>query len=133
VRSPTRVLAASTLGFEALVVFFAGLVAKDLSSLSTGAALGLTGGLALACLVTAGLLRHRAGYAVGWVLQVAVVGLGFWVPVMFALGGVFGLLWFLALRLGRQAEADALARHAAAQQTPESPQAQPAQEGTAER
>jgi hypothetical protein len=113
VRSPTRILAASTLGFEALVVFFAGLVAKDLSSLSTGAALGLTGGLALACLVTAGLLRHRIGYAVGWVLQVAVVGLGFWVPAMFLLGGVFAVLWFFALRLGRQAEADAAARWAA--------------------
>ena len=116
-RSPTRTLAASTLGFEALVVFFAGLVAKDLSSLSTGAALGMTGGLAVACLLTAGLLRHPAGYAVGWVLQVAVVGLGFWVPVMFLLGGVFAVLWFFALRIGRQLEAAAQAARAA-QATP---------------
>jgi len=113
VRSPTRVLGASTLGFEALVVFFAGLVAKDLSSLSTGAALGMTGGLAVACLLTAGLLRHPAGYAVGWVLQVAVVGLGFWVPVMFLLGGIFAVLWFFALRIGRQLEAAAQAARAA--------------------
>ena len=70
-RSPTRTLAASTLVFEALVVFFAGLVAKDLSSLSTGEALGLFGGVALACLLVAGLLRRPAGYVVGSVLQVA--------------------------------------------------------------
>jgi hypothetical protein len=50
---------------------------------------------------------------VGWALQVAVVGLGFLVPVMFVLGGVFGLLWFFSLRLGRQAEATARARQAA--------------------
>jgi len=128
VRSPTRILAASTLGFEALVVFFAGLVAKDLSSLSTGAALGLTGGLALACVVTAGLLRYRAGYAAGWVLQVAVICLGFWVPAMFLLGGVFALLWFFALRLGRQAEATAQAARAAH----EAPQAEQRQAGQAE-
>ena len=48
VRSPTRTLAASTLVFEALVVFFAGLVAMQLSSLSRGVALGLACGLALA-------------------------------------------------------------------------------------
>ena len=112
-RSPTRTLAASTLVFEALVVFFAGLVAKDLSSLPTGAALGITGGLALACVLTAGLLRYRAGYAAGGVLQVAVVGLGFWVPVMFLLGGVFAVLWIFALRIGRQLEAAAQAARAA--------------------
>jgi hypothetical protein len=119
VRSPTRTLAASTLFFEALVVFFAALVAKDLSSLSTGAALGLFGGLAIACLLTAGLLRHPAGYVVGSVLQIAVVCSGFWVPMMFFLGGVFALLWFLALRLGRRAEAEARARSAAPEQSTE--------------
>ena len=70
-RSPRRTLAAATLSLEAFVVFFAGLVAKDTSSLSTGAALGLFAGLALACLLVAGLLRRRWGYAAGWVLQAA--------------------------------------------------------------
>jgi hypothetical protein len=112
VRSPTRTIAASILAFEALVVFFAGLVAKQLSDLSTGAALALTGGIALALLVTAGLLRHPAGYVVGSVLQVAVIGLGLWVPAMFFLGGIFAVLWFLGLHLGRRAEAQAGLRHA---------------------
>jgi hypothetical protein len=118
VRSPTRTLAAATLCFEALVVLFAGLVAKELSSLSEGAAVGLAAGLAVACFVTAGLLRHPAGYVLGSVLQVAVVASGFWVPAMFFLGGVFAVLWYLALRLGRRAEAEARARWAEQQAGP---------------
>jgi hypothetical protein len=43
-----------------------------------------------------------------------VVGLGFFVPVMFFLGGVFAVLWVLALRLGRQAERQAAALAATA-------------------
>lgn len=118
-RSPTRILAATTLCFEALVVFFAGLVAKDLSSLSPGAAVGLAGALSLACVVTAGLLRFGWGYVVGSMLQVAVVGTGFFVPAMFFLGAVFAVLWVLALRLGRQAERQAVQRDA----PPDTPEA----------
>jgi hypothetical protein len=112
-RAPTRALAATTLTFEAMVVFFAGLVAKELSSLSTGAALGLSGGIAVACLVTAGLLRFRVGYVIGSVLQVAVIGFGFWVPTMFFLGVVFAVLWVVALRVGRRLEREAAERAAA--------------------
>lgn len=114
-RSPTRTLAATTLVFEAMVVFFAGLVAKDLSSLGSGRALALAGGLAVACLLTAGLLRSPAGYVLGSVLQVAVVASGVWVTAMIPLGLVFAALWFAALRFGRRAEAQAAERWAAAE------------------
>jgi hypothetical protein len=103
-RSPRRTLAAATLSLEAFVVFFAGLVAKDLSGLSTGAALGLFSGLAAACLLTAGLLRGPWGYALGWVVQALVVASGFRVPVMFFLGGLFVLLWWTALSQGARIE-----------------------------
>src|SRR5436853_19334 len=103
-RSPRRTLAAATISLEALVVFFAGLVAKDLSRLSPGAALGLYSALAVACLVTAGLLRTRAGYAMGWIVQVAAIASGFWVPVMFFLGVAFALLWYVALQQGARIE-----------------------------
>jgi fatty acid desaturase len=103
-RSPRRTLAAATISLEALVVFFAGLVAKDLSRLSPGAALGLFSVLAVACLVTAGLLRTRAGYAMGWIVQVAAIASGFWVPVMFFLGVAFALLWYVALQQGARIE-----------------------------
>jgi hypothetical protein len=103
-RAPRRTLAAATVSLEAFVVFFAGLVAKDLSSLSPGAALGLFSALAAACLLTAALLRRPWGYAFGWVVQAAVVASGFWVPVMFVLGGVFAVLWWVALTQGARIE-----------------------------
>ncbi len=103
-RSPRRTLAASTVSLEAFVVFFAGLVAKDLSSLSTGAALAVFGGLALACLLTAGLLRRPWGYTFGWVVQAAAILTGVWVPLMFFLGALFAVLWFVALQQGARIE-----------------------------
>jgi Protein of unknown function (DUF4233) len=103
-RSPRRTLAAATVSLEAFVVFFAGLVAKDLSTLSSGAALGIFGGLAVACLLTAGVLRRPWGYGFGWLVQAAAIGTGFWVPLMFFLGALFAVLWFVALRLGARIE-----------------------------
>jgi hypothetical protein len=103
-RSPRRTLAAATVSLEAFVVFFAGLVAKDLSSLSTGAALAVFGGLAVACLLTAGLLRRPWGYTFGWVVQAAVIASGVLVPLMFLLGGIFAVLWYVALQQGARIE-----------------------------
>jgi uncharacterized protein DUF4233 len=106
-RSPTRIIAATTLTCEALVVIFAGLVAKDLSELSLGAALGISAVLAVACLVTAGMLRSRRGYVVGSLLQLLIIGYGFWLPTMFIVGTLFTALWILALVLGTRAEREA--------------------------
>ena len=103
-RSPRRTLAAATVTLEAFVVFFAGLVAKDLSRLSTGASLALFGGLAVACLLTAGVLRRPWGYRFGWAVQAAVIASGVLVPTMFFLGGVFAVLWFVALQQGARIE-----------------------------
>src|SRR3954468_12891910 len=103
-RSPRRTLGSAVVSIEAFVVFFAGLVAKDLSSLSSSRALGLFSALAVGCVLTAGLLGRPWGYAFGWVVQGAVVVSGFWVPVMFFLGGVFALLWWVALSQGARIE-----------------------------
>ncbi len=103
-RAPLRVLASTTLVLESLVVFFAGLVAKDLSEVPPGTALAVCGGLALTCLVTTGLLRYRAGYLLGSVLQVAILATGLLVPVMFFLGAIFGILWTVALYQGARIE-----------------------------
>jgi hypothetical protein len=107
VRSPTRIMAATTLTCEALVVIFAGLVAKDLSSLSLGAALGISAALAVGCLLAAGMLRSRGGYVLGSVLQVLIIGYGFWVPMMFFVGALFAGLWILSLVLGTRVEREA--------------------------
>jgi hypothetical protein len=87
-----------------MVVFFAALVAKDLTSLGTATAVGAGVALALACLVVAGTLGRRGGFAAGWVLQVLVVTTGVWVPAMIFLGVLFAALWVGALRLGARIE-----------------------------
>ena len=97
-----RTLASSVLVGEALVLFFATLVATDLSSVDDGAVWAVGGGGAAACLVLTGLLRHAWAYVAGSLLQVLVILAGIVVPVMFFLGTVFAALWALAIYLGRR-------------------------------
>ena len=108
-RSPQRILTAAVLAFEALVVFFAGLVARGLSTLPTETALWGAAALGMACLLAAGFTDRPAGRTVGWALQAALIAVGFWVPAMFFLGAVFLLLWITALRVGARVGAAAAA------------------------
>jgi len=103
VRHPTRTFAATVLSFEALIVFFAGLVAMHGKG-GLGLTLGVPSALAVACLVVAGMLRRRWGYIAGWLLQIAVVATGVLVPAMYVVGAIFLLLWWYGLRLGRRIE-----------------------------
>ena len=43
-----------------------------------------------------------SAYIAGTVLQVAVIATGVVVPVMYALGAIFGALWLTAIWLGRR-------------------------------
>lgn len=95
-------LCASVLVGEALVIFFAALVAKDLTDIDNVAVFGGAAVGAAACLLVAGSLRHRWAFAVGSVLQLLVIAAGFVVPVMFGLGLIFAVLWVLAIYLGRR-------------------------------
>ena len=99
-----RGICAAVLTFEGLVVFFATLVALDLSDVEDATLWWVGGTGALLCLVLAGLLRRPWAYTAASVLQVALVAAGIVVPAMFFLGLVFGGLWFLALVLGRRVE-----------------------------
>ncbi|GAB7191417.1 hypothetical protein NUM3379_21240 [Kineococcus sp. NUM-3379] len=103
-RNPKRMMAASVLVAEALVVAFAALVAMRLSPVGMQASLVGGGVLALLCLLASGMLRSPAGYVLGTVLQVLVVACGFWVPMMFGVGAVFALMWLVALRSGARIE-----------------------------
>ena len=104
-RSPKRILGASVLCFEAPCVFFGGLVAKDLSDLTTAQAVGGASLLAVLCVLTAGLLGRPGGYVVGSVLQAVIMLTGLIVPAMFLVGGIFTALWVVALRQGGRLEA----------------------------
>ena len=99
-----RGICAAVLVFEGLVIFFATLVALDLSDVSDGTLWAVGGGGAVLCLLLAGLLRWRWAFVAASVLQVALVAAGFVVPAMFFLGLVFASLWFFALHLGRKVE-----------------------------
>ncbi|WP_432540998.1 DUF4233 domain-containing protein [Kineococcus sp. SYSU DK002] len=101
-RSTKRLFAATTLACEALLVFFATLVAYGLVPMDQRQVsyLVVGGAVILLCVLTAGMLRSRAGYVVGWVVQLLLVASGFVVPMMFGIGFAFAVIWFFALRLG---------------------------------
>lgn len=99
-----RVIAASILTFEALVVVLAIPVAITLGDVDP--AVAVTGGLALVvlCLVVAGSLSRPWGYPAGWVAQGLILLSGLVVHAMFLIGGLFVLLWVVGLRVGRRGE-----------------------------
>ncbi|HET6299601.1 MAG TPA: DUF4233 domain-containing protein [Kribbella sp.] len=97
-----RSLASIVLGFEALILALVTPVMISVADVEPSTALPLCLGLALLAIVAAGLLRNQVGYAIGWVIQVAAVGLGFVVPVMFVLGLAFAAFWVMAIVLGRR-------------------------------
>lgn len=95
-----RRLAASVLIAEAFVVFFAVLVAIRLTPERTRAVVITGTVLAVAAIALSGLLRHRWAYLAGWLLQLALIATGLAVPLMFALGLIFAVLWAAAIRVG---------------------------------
>ena len=101
--------------FEAIVLGLAIPVALLLSDVDTALVLSVGIGLIVASVLAIGLLgRGQVGLAIGWAVQVVAVLSGFVVPVMFFLGGLFALLWFYAIKLGRKGDA-ATAAHKAEQ------------------
>ena len=99
-RSARRQFAATILVLEAFVVGFAALVAFGLRVAEPAVVWGVGGALALSLVLAAGVLGRPGGYVVGSVLQVAVVAVGVAVPTMLVMGGIFAVLWVVALRLG---------------------------------
>lgn len=96
--------AATVLASEAFVVFFASLAAYGLKAAEPGVILAVGLSAALACLLCAGLLRHPVGYAIGSVIQVALVGAGIIVADLrvhlLPVAIVFAALWVVSLRVG---------------------------------
>ena len=105
-RSIQRSMCAGMLTLQAVVLFLAGLVMTGVTDLGFLTSFGIGLGLALLCVVAAGMLGRRGGYALGWAVQVGSLALGFVVSMMFFLGAVFGALWaasyFLGARIDRE-------------------------------
>ncbi|WP_240641034.1 DUF4233 domain-containing protein [Nocardioides ferulae] len=112
-RSPRRGMCAAVLSLEAITLGLTTPVMVTIADVRLGAALTVGLGLTVLCLLVAGALRSEWGFRAGWAIQVAAVGLGFVVPLMFFLGGVFALLWGTADWLGRKIERERAAAWAA--------------------
>ena len=107
-----RTLCAAVLTFESIIVLLSIPVAIVVYGLA--APVGVIGGgvLMIACLLVAGSQKRTWGLTAGWVLQVLIIATGFIVPAMFYLGVVFAIMWFYAIRVGRQGDAIKAARQA---------------------
>ncbi|MCP3422565.1 DUF4233 domain-containing protein [Nocardioides pinisoli] len=112
-RSPRRGMAAAVLSLEAITLGLTTPVMITIADVPAGTAVAVGLGLAVMCLLLAGMLRAEWAYLAGYVVQVAAVGLGFVVPVMFGLGAVFAALWTAADLLGRKIERERAAAWAA--------------------
>jgi hypothetical protein len=105
-KRPARPQFASTvLLLEAFLVLFATLVASGLAvaaqtGLSTGTVWLVGGVLMVVLVVLSRTVTRPGGYVAGSVAQALVLAAGVVVPVMVVLGGVFVLMWVVALRLG---------------------------------
>jgi hypothetical protein len=103
-RAPRRVMCATVLALQSIVLGLVTPVLISVRGVSTPAGLAVGLGLALAALVIAGALRAEGAYYAGFALQLAAVALGLLVPVMFVLGLAFAALWTAAYVLGRRIE-----------------------------
>jgi hypothetical protein len=116
-RSPRRGMCAAVLSLEAITLGLTTPVMITIADVSAGTAVAVGVGLAVVCLLLAGMLRAEWAYGLGWAVQVAAIGLGFVIPLMFVLGGIFALLWGSAYFLGRKIERERAEAFAAYDET----------------
>jgi hypothetical protein len=106
-------MCAAILCLEAIAIGLATPVMVTIADVEVGTALAVGLGLTVVCLLLAGMLRSPWAYGAGWLVQVAAIGLGFVVPLMFFVGALFALLWGTAYFLGRKIERERAAAYAA--------------------
>ena len=119
-RSPRRGMCAAVLSLEAITLGLTTPVLITIADVAAGTAVAVGVGLAVVCLLLAGMLRAEWAYQLGWAVQVAAIALGFVIPLMFLLGGIFALLWGSAYFLGRKIERERAEAFAAYDETADS-------------
>ncbi|WP_456847071.1 DUF4233 domain-containing protein [Cellulomonas sp. P5_C6] len=92
--------AQTILVLEAVLVFFATLVAFGLRLAPVSTIWWVGGTISVVLILLSGMVSRPGGYLGGTIAQVLVLAGGFFVPMMFIIGGIFVVLWFVALRLG---------------------------------
>jgi hypothetical protein len=111
-----RALCAGMLVLQAVVLFLTGVVSIGMTDIGAGAALAMGLGLAVLCVLAAGMLGRRFGYVLGWLVQGVSIALGFVIAAMFFLGLVFGALWVTAYVLGTRIDRERAERKALEEQ-----------------
>lgn len=114
-KSTKRMFAAATLTFEIFVVFFGALVAFGLKLAPVTAIAVGAGGVVLAAIVAAALLRSPVGYILGHLVQLCLIAAGFVVPMMFLVGALFAAAWVFGLYSGARVDREKAAYASAAQ------------------
>ena len=99
-KSTQRTLGSMLMAFESFVVFFATLVASGLKVADGPTVWGIGLALSFLFIMTPAILGKKFSYAWGWFLQIVVVALGIWVPLMYVIGGIFVCLWAWAMIAG---------------------------------
>ena len=97
-----KMLLRSVLSMEIILVGFALLLAKDLSS-SSSIWVGL--GIMVLTILALGTIKNNLGLILGWIVQFSLVLYGFYVFTMFFMGLLFLTLWVTAIIVGRKGEA----------------------------
>jgi Protein of unknown function (DUF4233) len=107
-RSITESLLSITLVLEFVMLFFVTLTVFGLKSLEPAlpawAALPLGGAFMVVVLIATQLQRYRWGVWFGWLIQVAILALGFVTPMIFVVGAIFVALWIFCFVKARQLE-----------------------------
>ncbi|MHC9043104.1 DUF4233 domain-containing protein [Microbacterium saperdae] len=108
-RTLVQKLAPIVLGFEAIVVFLAGLTVFGLKALPAGIEQwwAIVGGavLALACIAIAGMAAKPWAITAGWVIQVIVALSAILVPAILLVVVIFGGMWAYATIGGARLDA----------------------------
>lgn len=118
-RTVRESLGSIVLGFEAVIVFLATLVAFGLKVADPVVVLVAGAVLCLALVAAVGLLNRPIGFRVGWVLQFVIVASGLLVPIMYVIGAAFVALWTYCMVTGTRL--DAQTRRAAQPADPTDP------------
>ncbi len=107
-RTLTQKLGSVVLGFEAVVVFLAGLTVYGLKALPEAIPpwWGIVGGsvLAIAMIALAGAIARPGAIVVGWALQVLVLAAAFLVPTIALVALIFGGMWAYATIVGARVD-----------------------------
>ena len=87
---------------EFFIMGFALLLAKDHHGAT---ALWIGALIAIFCLLTAGMMKSMRGWYMGSLIQLAVIGYGVVIPLMYFMGALFAALWTTGFFIGRKGEA----------------------------